>query len=352
MNKILFLLLVAVGIACGQAKNTMPDSLRAHRTDININEIAIAALDDSVTTLRLITTAHADSIDSLRDAITSISSQSLTDGKFYIGSAGNLPVAKSLSGAITSTREGATTIASGYITDAMISSSTNISLSKIGGDSYTIDLSEWYALDGLTSNIQEQFDAINTGTNYILSSGTDTASTNLRLTGTVDMTAGKTLIAEKPATPVSNQLTYSTSQGESGLYVGNGTLFIPDEDAIDDKLEGNYSYNTPEIITNGDDTLNFTTDRNFVKSIMTVAADNNLLVKFANSGLGVVTIYVIGGWNPSGTISWSTSIVGETLKWTGGVEPPLDTSTSDQIFMINFTKVTSTLIIGQWNWAE
>ncbi len=155
----------------------------------NLKSVRIAPLETTVSshtsTINSHTAtiaAHTDSIVSLRNdlqAFAAAAAVSLPDGKIYIGGVTNVPVAQTISGALALTRAGVASINNNYITDAMISSATNISLSKIGGDAYTIDLNEWYALDGLTGNIQEQINAINYGTGYfVLASATAQTSTS------------------------------------------------------------------------------------------------------------------------------------------------------------------------------
>lgn len=183
---LLFYLLLA-GYSIAQVD---PYTKAAIRDSIaNLKSVRIAPLETTVSshtsTISSHTAtiaAHTDSINNLRDDLESYaaaSTVSLEDGKIYIGGVTNVPVAQTISGALALTRAGVASINSNYITDAMISSATNISLSKIGGDAYTIDLNEWYALDGLTGNIQEQIDAINYGTGYfVLTSATTQTSTS------------------------------------------------------------------------------------------------------------------------------------------------------------------------------
>ncbi len=119
--------------------------------------------------------ARDATLDSLGVEIALLSSETmlpLAATKVYIGSSLGLPVAQSVTGALSVTNLGVWSINSGYITNSMLSSSANIDPSKIGtSGGYTIDDNEYYALDGVTSNIQEQFDAINYGTGFLATSG-------------------------------------------------------------------------------------------------------------------------------------------------------------------------------------
>lgn len=56
---------------------------------------------------------------------------SLTNGSVYIGNASNVPTARALSGAITTTNTGVTTLASDYVTNAMVNSAAAIVYSKL-----------------------------------------------------------------------------------------------------------------------------------------------------------------------------------------------------------------------------
>ncbi len=55
----------------------------------------------------------------------------LNDGQVWIGNASNLPISRTLSGAITTTNTGVTSISSDYITNAMINSAAAIQYSKL-----------------------------------------------------------------------------------------------------------------------------------------------------------------------------------------------------------------------------
>lgn len=111
----------------------------------------------------------------------------LADGKIWIGSAGNLPVAQTPTGDVTITNAGITAIGAGKIVDAQINASAAIAYSKLNlsGSIINTDIfssaaidatkiangsvssTEFQYLDGVTSSIQTQIDSKQATGNYI-----------------------------------------------------------------------------------------------------------------------------------------------------------------------------------------
>jgi hypothetical protein len=134
-------------------------------------------------------TLGVDSSDNLvyNGGIVPVGLNTLADGKIWIGSAANLPVAQTLTGAVTTTNAGVTSITAGTIVnvdvnaaaaiaysklnltgsilDSDIFSSAAINASKIANGS--VSSTEFQYLDGVTSAIQTQIDSKQASGNYI-----------------------------------------------------------------------------------------------------------------------------------------------------------------------------------------
>ena len=198
MKKILFLLTILASITYGQARQSIPDTLRAHRLEINL---------------------HADTLTAIRSDIgTNVSNIALR-----------------------------ATIASPTFTGTVTIPTLNItSAFKIGGTTVTPSVTELNYVDGVTSPIQTQFTNITdstaalrtdinsntasitnfiSGEGFAVSSGSQTLNPSWDYNGTLDLRGAVTQIksTEGLTSTNTNELFFDAEQGTESLYLHTGS---------------------------------------------------------------------------------------------------------------------------------
>lgn len=119
--------------------------------DIDASKIGTGVVSNTeFNYLNGVTSAIQTQIDNLSDPIT----DSLADGKIYVGGADGLPAEQTISGDVAITNTGVASIQSGVIVDADINASAAITATKLGAG--TVDNTELGYLNGVTSAIQTQ----------------------------------------------------------------------------------------------------------------------------------------------------------------------------------------------------
>lgn len=166
---------------------------------------------------------------------------SLTDGHILVGNGSNLPVDVAMTGNVTISDTGVTTIGASQITNAMIVAAAGIAVSKLAaltasqivvtdgsGFLTTIaspSLTVLGYLTGVTSAIQTQLNTLTTNqSNYLpLSGGTLSGSINMasnKITGiTTGTNAGEALVYGQALVGSSLVLTATPSTGQVGEYI-------------------------------------------------------------------------------------------------------------------------------------
>lgn len=151
----------------------------------------------------------------------------LADGKYYIGNGSNQATARTLSGAITSTNTGVTTVSNNYITNIMVNSAAAIARTKIAsGTNYRILANSAAGVMSENAALTAS-KAVVSDTNGQLASSTTSATDILGIVGLAAFTTGSVPFVTSGVLTQDNT-NFSWDNTNKKLFIGTGTGSVAD----------------------------------------------------------------------------------------------------------------------------
>ena len=143
------------------------DTTSTLATQYDLSQLEVSVISDSTDSLRVDVNQNTANISTNTTNISNLTT--LASNKFYLGNGSNVATEVTLSGDVTSTNAGVMSIEDDVIVDDDINSSAGIDATKIANG--TVSDTEFQYVDGATSNIQSQINALTAGTVTVLNEG-------------------------------------------------------------------------------------------------------------------------------------------------------------------------------------